>query len=213
MTAAARAAALLGALALSSPSGADFVRGTIKVDVRDASGLPTEAEVTVRPQKGGEPQALKRTGEVYVSDGLVDGRWVVEVAGAEPQTVELSGRSVRGAVFVLTGAAKTRGKRSRHATTPFVVSPDEPACDADPGRVVEAVAFAGGRLAAGRLEVRRRGKLVCVAAIAGGGASLRLKPGDYEISARFVGGGAAKAPYHVPEPGKAPPPLMLRAGK
>src|SRR6185503_15566783 len=113
--------------------------------------------------------------------GLVGGDWRVEVAGAEPQLVHIEGRQVLGAVFVL-GAPE----RGRHHSAPhFTVGPDEPPCASAGGVVVEAVAFAHGGLGAGKLEVKRGKKRVCAATIAGGGATLLLDPGDYQIDARF----------------------------
>jgi len=191
----------------------DFVRGTVKIDVRSPDGAPVEARVTVQPAEGGEVKEVQRVGQVYVADGLVPGSWRIEVAGAAPQTVRVPGRQPLGVVAIVGvgvgGGA--RGKRGKRTSAPSA-QPGDPACDTDGGVVVEAVAFAHGGLAAGRLEVRpknRAGKLVCVATIAGGGASLRLKPGAYAVDALFVGGGSAHAGYELRED-RAPPPLVLR---
>jgi hypothetical protein len=184
--------------AAGAPARGGLVRGSIKIDVRDAAGRPREAAVRVRGP-GGEI-AVTRAGEVYVGDGLVEGDYAIEVAGAGAQTVAVRGRLDRGAVFVL--GARAAG---------FALGPDDVACDASDGIVVEAVAFArGGGLAAGRLDVRGGSRPVCSAIIAGGAATLRLAPGDYQVTARFVGGGAARARYHVPHE-RAPQPLTLRA--
>jgi hypothetical protein len=47
------------------------------------------------------------------------------------------------------------------------------------------------------------------ALVAGGAATLRLAPGDYDVTARLVGGGMARGRYRVPR--DRPPPLRLRA--
>lgn len=191
----------LGALVVATAARADFVRGAIKVDVRDAAGQPREAEVSVRGPSGDAKVA--RVGEVYVADGLVGGDYTVAVAGAGEQTVHVEGRMDRGAVFVVGG-------KKRDA---FVLGPRDVACDPVDGVVVEAVVFAkGGGLGAGRLDVRRHagGKLVCSAIVAGGAATLRLLPGDYLISARTVGGGAALERYAL-QRDQTPHPLALRA--
>jgi hypothetical protein len=200
-----RAAALVcSGLLIAAGARAELVRGTLKIDVRDAGGAAKEAAVSVRAAGGGETRKLERAGEVYVADGLLDGDWVIEVAGAASQTVRVSGRRVVGVVAVIGEATKKRKK------APFTVGPDEPACDAADGALIEAIAFArGGGLGAGRLEVRKGAKLVCAATIAGGGASLRLPPGEYAVSAQFVGGGVAKIAYRFKA---APAPaLVLRS--
>ena len=212
--------AILALLAVSSAARADFVRATIKIDVRDASGKPQEAEVTVRPVAGGDAMKVSRVGEVYVTDGVVEGVWTIEVAGAPAERVRVSGRQTIGAVLVLGAAPserRSRHDRQKHASAPsaaatssFTVGPDEQACDDKGGAVIEAVAFTRGGLGAGRLEVKRGGRLVCAATVAGGGATLRLPPGDYEIGARFVGGGTAKESYHLRST-QFPPPLIFRA--
>ena len=193
-------------LAALGEARANFERGTLKIDVRDAKGAPLEAAVTVRPAKGGDARKATRAGQVYVVDGLVGGDWRIEVAGAPPQLVHIEGRQVLGAVFVLGAPAGGR----HHSAPHFTVGPDEPACASTGGVVVEAVAFAHGGLGAGKLEVRRGKKRICAAMIAGGGATLLLDPGDYQIDARFVGGGSAHASYSVSDE-RAPGPLVLRA--
>jgi hypothetical protein len=194
-------------LLVAGGARADFVRGTVKVDVRAQDGSVVEAKVTLTPTDGGEAREVPRVGQVYVADGLVPGSWRVEVDGAEPQTVQVTGRLPLGVVALVGDAAG--GKRTKK-TAPVTAAAGEPACDHKNGMVVEAVAFARGGLAAGRLEVRRGGKLVCVATLAGGGATLRLAPGDYALEARLVGGGIARAGYSLRE-GRSPPPLVLRA--
>jgi hypothetical protein len=189
---------------LSGIARADFVRGTVKVDVRDAGGAPVEAKVTVHTVDNTDAREVPRVGQVYVADGLVPGSYRIEVEGAEPQVVQVAGRLPLGVVAVV-GL-----KRGKHAKNTFGAAKNEPACDDEKGQVVEAVAFARGGLAAGRLEVRHKGKQICVATLAGGGATLRLLPGEYAIDAKLVGGGSAKASYNLRE-GKAPPPLVLRA--
>jgi hypothetical protein len=187
---------LLGAL--SSARG-DFVRGSIKIDVRDAAGKPHEAEVGVSGASG--EVAVARVGEVYVADGLLDGDYTITVAGGSAQTVRVKGRQDRGIVFVLGPKPAVFALSARDAT-----------CDALDGVVVEAVAFArNNALGAGRLDVRdKKGKLVCSAIVAGGAATLRLLPGHYQVSGRFVGGGAARDFYFVPRD-QTPAPLVLRA--
>ncbi len=184
--------ALVACLAITTTARADFVRGSIKVDVRDGAGRPREAEVSVHDPGGGQAK-VARVGEVYVADGLVD--------GANEQTVRVRGRIDRGVVFVLGG------KRAQA----FALGPRDAACDALDGVVVEAVAFArGGGLGAGRLDVQHKGKVVCSAIIAGGAATLRLLPGSYEVVARLAGGGTARAPYSLLRD-QNPKPLALRA--
>jgi hypothetical protein len=199
---AAAALALMAAL----PARAEFVRGSIKVDVRDATGKPREAEVTVRGGAGGGDAKVARAGEVYVADGLIDGDYTVAVAGAgEPQTVHVQGRQDRGVVFVVGGGGKKRES--------FALGPRDVGCDAADGAVVEAVVFArGGGLGAGRIDVKKHdgGNLVCSAIAAGGAATLRLVPGDYVISARLVGGGTALERYLIKRDRPAPA-LALRA--
>lgn len=200
MRRAALVALAAGALAAPATAGADFVRGSIKIDVRDGAGKPRQAEVTVRGV-GGEAK-VARTGEVYVADGLLDGDYTVAVDGGGAQTVRVAGRLDRGVVFVIGG------KRPQV----IALGRDDAACDAIDGAVVEAVAFArGGGLGAGRLDVRgRQGKLVCSAIIAGGAATLRLLPGDYDVRARLVGGGSAGERYRLVRD-QTPRPLALRA--
>jgi hypothetical protein len=214
----AAALALVGVLA-AAPAGADLVRGTIKIDVRDPDGAPREAaDVRVQPAQGGEAFEAARVGDVYVADGVVGGEWQVLVDGAGYGPVRLRGRGVTGAVVVLGEPAPPEGqkkpkKRPRKAPPRFTVTSDEAMCDDKEGEIVEAVAFDGaGRLAAGRLEVLKGKTLVCAATIAGGGASLRLKRGRYRVAARLVGGNAAQVDYLLPPKG-APPPLVLRAGR
>jgi hypothetical protein len=196
---------LAAVLVMAGAARADFVRGTLKIDVRDAAGTPREAKVVVRPEAGGESRKVSRTGEVYVAEGLIDGVWLVEVEGAAPQTVKIAGHGTLGVVAVL-GQEKAKKKKQKPTVT---VGADEPPCDDDAGTVIEAVAFAGGRLGAGRLEVRKKGKLVCVAAIAGGAVTLRLRPGEYAFDARFVGGGSTHSSYGF-RADHAPPPLVFR---
>jgi hypothetical protein len=189
---------------------ADFVRATVKVDVRDASGKAVEAEVTVRPESGGEPQKVARVGDVYVTEGLIDGVWLVEVQGAPTERVRVHGRQTAGVVVVIgSKPAPAAKKKSKESGAGFTVAPSETVCDDDKGTVVEAVAYGRTGLGAGRLEVRAKGRLVCSATIAGGGATLRLQPGVYDVSARFVGGGSAKAGFLVGT--KTASPLMLKA--
>lgn len=192
-------AMLVAALLASLPARGDFVRGSIKIDVRDGAGKPQQAEVTVHGA-GGEV-AVARVGEVYVAAGLLDGDYGVTVAGAAAQTVRVKGRLDRGIVFVVGPKPAV-----------FALAPREAACDAIDGVVVEAVVFAhGGRLGAGRLDLRdKKGRLVCSAIAAGGAATLRLLPGSYQVSGRFVGGGAARDYYYLARD-QTPAPLVLRA--
>ena len=177
---------------------ADFVRGTIKIDVRDGAGKPREAEVTVRGA-GGEAK-VARAGDVYVADGLVDGDYTVAVAGAGEATVRVKGRMDRGVVFVLGGKK----------TQIVALGGRDTACDPVDGAVVEAVAFArNGTLGAGRIDVKKSGKPVCAAIVAGGAATLRLLPGDYEMTARLVGGGSAMERYRLRRD-QTPYPLAFR---
>lgn len=199
MRRAALLAAAFVAAGLASPARADFVRGTIKVDVRDGAGRPQEAAVRVDGPNGAV--AVKRAGQVWVADGLVEGDYGVSAEGAPPQTVHVHGRSPRGVVFVV-GAAKK--------AVSFVLGPRDRSCD-DGDAVVEAVAFArGGGLAAGRVDVSKKGKYVCSAIIAGGEVTLHLGPGDYEVVARFAGGGATRERYRV-RSDETPTPLKLLA--
>jgi hypothetical protein len=96
-----RAALALGALVWAASAHGDFVRGSIKVDVRDAAGKPREADVAVTSAAG--ETKVARVGEVYIADGLLDGVYTVTVAGAAPQTVSVKGRLDRGIVFVVGG--------------------------------------------------------------------------------------------------------------
>jgi hypothetical protein len=198
------ARALVAAAALSATAatarGDYFVRGAIKIDVRGADGQPRAATVRVHAAAG--EAAVTRAGDVYVADGLVDGDYTVEVDGAAAARVAVRGRLGRGVVFVLGG---------KRAQT-LALGPGDVACDAADGVVVEAVAFArDGALGAGRLEVRGgHGQPVCSAIVAGGAATLRLLPGDYDVTARLVGpGGVARAHYRLPR--DHTPPLALRA--
>jgi hypothetical protein len=198
------AALLFGAALVAAGSGrarGDLVRGSIKVDVRDAAGKPHEAEVHVRGASG-EAKAA-RVGDVYVASGLVDGDYEVTVGEAKPQTVHVAGRMDRGVVFVVGG------KKAESVA----LGPRDVACDAVEGVVVEAVAFArGGGLGAGRIDVRRHGggKSVCSAIVAGGAATLRLLPGDYIVAAKMVGGGKSEQRYVVKRD-QTPTPLAIRA--
>ena len=188
-------------LAAAATAYADFVRGSIKIDVRDGGGKPREAEVSVRGPKPEDGDVkVARLGDVYVADGLVDGDYTVAV-GAATQTVHVEGRQDRGVVFVVGGKPAV-----------MALGPRETACDAVDGKIVEAVAFArGGGLGAGRLDVRnKQGKVVCSAIVAGGAATLRLVPGAYQIVAKFVGGSSAAKSYFIAR-GETPAPLMLRA--
>ena len=193
----ARLVALL-ALVACVEARADFVRGSIKIDVRDGAGKPRQAEVTVRGA-GGEAK-VARTGDVYVADGLIDGDYDVAVAGAGQATVHVQGRMDRGVVFVVGG------KRPQI----LALGARDVACDPIDGAVVEAVAFArNGTLGAGRIDVKKGGRLVCSAIVAGGAATLRLLPGEYEMTAKLVGGGTAMERYRLRRD-QTPYPLAFR---
>ncbi|MGZ3407232.1 MAG: hypothetical protein ACXVAN_12360 [Polyangia bacterium] len=206
MSVVARLLVALVALACGATAArADFVRGSIKIDVRDGAGKPREAEVTVRGGSG-EPK-VTRIGDVYVADGLVDGDYTVAVAGGGEASVHVAGRMDRGIVFVLGGTGNKR--------QPGIVAlgPRDVACDAVDGAVVEAVAFAPhGGLGAGRIDVKdvkKGNKVVCSAIVAGGAATLRLLPGDYAMYAKLVGGGAAMERYKLKRD-QTPYPLAFR---
>lgn len=203
MTRAALAWAAAMATLSASPAvvRADFVRGAIKIDVRDQAGKPRESDVAVTG--GANEIKVSRVGEVYLASGLLDGSYTVTVAGAAPQTVEVKGRVERGLVFVVGG----------NKPQTFALGGRDVACDPIDGAVIEAVAFArGGGLGAGRIDVRKHdgGKPVCSAIVAGGAATLRLVPGDYIISAKMVGGGKSEQRYVVRRD-ETPHPLALRA--
>ncbi len=190
--------ALVACLGLAAAARADFVRGSIKVDVRDGAGKPREAEVSVRGA-GGEAK-VARVGDVYVADGLIDGDYDVSVGGAGQATVHVQGRMDRGVVFVVGG------KRPQV----IALGARDVACDPIDGAVVEAVAFArNGTLGAGRIDVKKGGRTVCSAIVAGGAATLRLLPGEYEMTARLVGGGTAMERYRLRRD-QTPYPLAFR---
>jgi hypothetical protein len=191
---------LLAAATVTRTAQGDLPRSTIKIDVRDAAGKPTAGVVGVRGPNG--EVAVARSGEIYVASGLVDGEWIVSVTGAGDARVQLRGRQDVGVVFVIGP-----GKRGFDPN----LGPGERACDASDGVLVEAVGFGrSGGLAAGRVDVRSKGRVYCSAVLAGGAASLHLPAGDYEIAARFVGGGAARERYRVRRD-ETPAPLVLRA--
>ncbi len=191
-------AALVACAALSATARGDFVRGSIKIDVRDGAGKPREAEVAVRGA-GGDAK-VARVGDVYVADGLIDGDYTVTVAGVGQASVHVQGRMDRGVVFVLGG------KRAQV----IALGARDVACDPIDGAVVEAVAFAkNGTLGAGRIDVKKGGRVVCSAIVAGGAATLRLLPGEYEMTARLVGGGTAMERYRLRRD-QTPYPLAFR---
>jgi len=192
-----RALALLVVLGAGA-ARADFVRGSIKIDVRDGAGKPQQADVTARGAGG--PVKVARVGDVYVADGLVDGDYTVAVAGGGEATVHVQGHLDRGVVFVVGG--KRAGV--------VALGPRDVACDPIAGAVVEAVAYSPkGALGAGRIDVKQGHKVVCSAIVAGGAATLRLVPGDYEIRCKLVGGGAAMERYRLRRD-QTPYPLALR---
>ncbi|HEY2745878.1 MAG TPA: hypothetical protein VGL86_14680 [Polyangia bacterium] len=195
-----RALALAAIAMLAIDAHADFVRGSIKIDVRDGAGKPTEAAVTVRGAgPAGGDSKVARVGDVYVADGLIDGDYTVAVAGAGQSAVHVKGHLDRGVVFVIGGKK------------PGIVAlgPRDVACDPLDGAVVEAVAFSPkGGLGAGRIDVKQGGKVVCSAIVAGGAATLRLLPGDYAIVVKLVGGGAAMERYKLKRD-QTPYPLAL----
>lgn len=192
-----RLVALL-ALVACVEARADFVRGSIKIDVRDGAGKPREADVTVRGA-GGEAK-VAHAGDVYVADGLIDGDYSVAVGGAGQATVHVQGRMDRGVVFVVGG------KRPQI----IALGPRDVACDPIDGAVVEAVAFGkNGTLGAGRIDVKKGGRLLCSAIVAGGAATLRLLPGEYEMTAKLVGGGTAMERYRLRRD-QTPYPLAFR---
>lgn len=194
----ARLLALVALVVGAHAARADFVRGSIKIDVRDGAARPREAEVGVRGA-GGEAK-VARVGDVYVADGLVDGDYTVTVAGGGSATVHVQGRMDRGVVFVVGG--------KRPAV--IALGARDTACDPLDGAVVEAVAFGrNGALGAGRIDVKKGGKLLCSAIVAGGAATLRLLPGEYEMTARLVGGGSAFERYRVRRD-QTPYPLAFR---
>jgi hypothetical protein len=193
-----RVAALLALVAWAATAHGDFVRGTIKIDVRDGAGKPHEADVSVRGASGDAKVA--RVGDVYVADGLVDGDYTVAVAGSGETGVHVQGRMDRGVVFVVGG------KKAQI----IALGACDVACDPIDGAVVEAVAFGkNGALGAGRIDVKKSGKPVCAAIVAGGAATLRLLPGDYEMTARLVGGGVASERYKLRRD-QTPHPLAFR---
>ena len=198
MTGGGRLAVGVAALLAAAAARGDFVRGVLKIDVRDGAGRPRAAAVTVAGPSG--PVKVKRAGEVWVADGLVEGDYRVTVDGTAEQAVHVHGRSPRGVVFVV-------GPR-RPPT--FALGARDRECDGG-DIVVEAVAFGrGGGLGAGRLDVSEKGKVVCSAVVAGGEATLHLAPGDYEVTARFAGGGSAHERYRL-RADRTPTPLALRA--
>jgi hypothetical protein len=193
-----RAVALALLLSSGGVARADFVRGSIKIDVRDAGGKPREAEVAVK-SAGGDAK-VARVGDVYIADGLIDGDYTVSVADGGETTVHVQGRIDRGVVFVLGGKKPAI----------LALGPKDTACDPIDGAVVEAVAFSPkGGLGAGRIDVRRGSKLVCSAIVAGGAATIRLLPGDYQVNVKLVGGGAAMERYRLKRD-QTPYPLALR---
>lgn len=193
-----RPVVLFALMACAATARGDFVRGTIKIDVRDGAGKPREAEVSVRGA-GGDAK-VTRAGDVYVADGLIDGDYTVAVAGAGQAAVHVQGRMDRGVVFVVGGKKPQIIALGAHDT----------ACDPIDGAVVEAVAFSPkGTLGAGRIDVKRGGKTVCSAIVAGGAATLRLLPGDYQVNVKLVGGGAAMERYRLKRD-QTPYPLALR---
>lgn len=201
-----RAAGLL--LLVAGAARADLVRGTVKVDVRDQKGAAVAAEVEVVPEEGA-PALVKRVGEVYVAEGVVEGVWGVKVNGVAADKVRVKERRTSGVVVVL---GPEPGKKK--APTRWTVGPDERDCDGDNGGdgvAIELVGFAKGGLAAGRVEVKRGGKALCAATIAGGGATLKLPPGDYDLFARFVGGQSATTHLRFGKSDRAPPSIVLRA--
>jgi hypothetical protein len=160
--------------------------------------------VTVRGGSGGAETKVTRIGEVYVADGLVDGDYTVAVAGGGEAAVHVAGRMDRGIVFVLGG----QGNKKQPGIV--ALGPNDVACDAADGAVVEAVAFAPhGGLGAGRIDVKKGNKLLCSAIVAGGAATLRLLPGDYAMYAKLVGGGAAMERYKLKRD-QTPYPLAFR---
>ena len=168
--------------------------------MRDAGGKPREAEVAVK-SAGGDAK-VARVGDVYIADGLIDGDYTVSIHDGGETTVHVQGRIDRGVVFVLGGKKPAI----------LALGPKDTACDPIDGAVVEAVAFSPkGGLGAGRLDVKRGGKIVCSAIVAGGAATLRLLPGDYQVNVKLVGGGAAMERYRFPEARiETPYPLALR---
>ncbi len=203
------AAQSLVSIVVADTARAALPRGTLKIDVRDVSGKAIEAKVTVQPEKplltespGADHRAVVRQGDVYVADGLTDGNWIVEVEGAPPQLVRVFELRTSGIVFVV-GPAKPK------KPAPRFNQPSRP-CEALEGVLVEAIAFEKGRLAAGQLAVHQGKKVICGATIAGGGASLKLPVGTFNIDAVMVGGGHAHAVYAV-RVGRTPPPLVLRS--
>jgi hypothetical protein len=106
----------------------------------------------------------------------------------------------RGVVFVIGG--------KRPAI--LALGARDAACDPIDGAVVEAVAFArNGTLGAGRIDVKKSGKPLCSAIVAGGAATLRLLPGEYEMTAKLVGGGSAFERYRLKRD-QTPYPLAFR---
>jgi hypothetical protein len=203
-----RRAALSLVCLCSVPARADFARGTLKVDVRDAKGAPAEATVTATPEAGGTAVEPKRAGEVYVAEGLVDGVWSVAVEGAPPQRVEVHSRRTSGVVVVL---GDPKDKKKSKKPLKLTVGPDEISCDGETGTAIEAVVFAGGVLAAGRIDVKKSGRVICAVTVAGGGATLRLPPGDYDLDAKLAGGGRTGTHLRVAKGDKPPPTLLLKA--
>ncbi len=203
--------AIASSLSIPLVAYADLVRSTLRVDVRDERGQPIQSNVQITPAQGGDPLAINRVGDVYVVEGISDGTWLIEVEGSTPERVKTAGRQVAGAVFVVAAPpAGKKKKRSSWKPPRFTPSVETPSCYSDDGLVVEVIGFSRGRLAAGSLDVRAGGKLVCAGTIAGGSGSLRLKEGTYQISSRFVGGGADAATIQV-KVGSKPAPLVLKS--
>src|SRR5260370_33274502 len=68
------------ALLLAAAARGDLVRGSVKVDVRDANGKPATANVRVRgPNSESGEMPVARSGDIYVAGGLAGGERAITV--------------------------------------------------------------------------------------------------------------------------------------
>jgi hypothetical protein len=198
--------ALIVFASIAHAQSAGIQHARVRVDVRDRQGKPItnidanqlNDKLMVRSDVTNEKRGLVREGNVFVVEGLLEGPWSLEVDGAPRERITVRDGRTYGVVWV-------QDYRAKKTRAPI---PAAQRCESRDGTAIESFTFDTGALGGGWLTVKKAGKLVCSAVIAGGGATLYLAPGDYVIEATLVDGKKFATKYSF-SANRPPPPLLL----